>query len=112
MKTIDRETLAARLAGSDQPTLVEALPEKYFRDWHLPNAVNINHDQVRQRAAELLPDKHAEVVVYCASATCRNSDLAARQLTALGYTDVAVYKGGKAEWEAAGLPVAETLDAD
>lgn len=106
MKTISRETLAARLDGPAPPTLVEALPEKYFRQWHLPNAVNINHDEVRQRAPELLPDKHAEIVVYCASATCQNSHMVANQLGALGYTNVAVYQGGKAEWEEAQLPVA------
>lgn len=106
MKTINREDLAARLESRERPILVEALPEKYYRQWHLPNAVNINHDQVKQRALELLPDKHAEIVVYCASATCQNSDMVANQLGALGYTDVAVYKGGKAEWEEAQLPVA------
>ncbi|PAU75532.1 rhodanese-like domain-containing protein [Halomonas salipaludis] len=108
MKTINREDLAAHLEGQEQPILIEALPEKYFRQWHLPNAVNINHDQVRQLAPELLPNKQAMIVVYCASATCRNSDMVANQLEAMGYTDVAIYKGGKAEWEEAQLPVATT----
>ncbi|SDJ12004.1 rhodanese-like domain-containing protein [Billgrantia gudaonensis] len=105
MKTINREDLAARLEGRERPTLVEALPEKYFQQWHLPNAVNINHDQVRQRAPELLPNKQAAIVVYCASATCQNSHMAANQLEAMGYTDVTVYQGGKEEWEKAQLPV-------
>lgn len=105
MKTINREDLAARLEGRERPTLVEALPEKYFKQWHLPNAVNINHDQVRQRAPELLPNKQAAIVVYCASATCQNSHMAANQLEAMGYTDVTVYQGGKEEWEKAQLPV-------
>ncbi|MFC3284567.1 rhodanese-like domain-containing protein [Litchfieldella rifensis] len=108
MKTIDREALTARLDGPERPTLVEALPEKYFRQWHLPNAVNINHDEVKQRAPELLPDKNAEIVVYCASETCQNSHMVANQLTAMGYTNVAVYQGGKADWEAAQLPAATT----
>lgn len=106
MKTINREELAVRLESRERPILVEALPEKYFRQWHLPNAVNINHDQVKKRAPELLPNKQAAIVVYCASATCQNSDMVANQLEAMGYTDVAVYKGGKAEWEEARLPVA------
>lgn len=104
MKTISREALVARLNGPNQPTLVEALPEKYFRQWHLPNAININHDQVKQLASDLLPDKDAELVVYCASETCQNSHMVANQLVALGYNDVSVYKGGKADWEAAQMP--------
>lgn len=105
MKTITREQLAECLQTADQPILVEALPEKYFRQWHLPNAININHDQVKELAPRLLADKNASIVVYCASATCQNSDIVAKQLSAMGYVDVAVYKGGKADWEAARLPV-------
>lgn len=105
MKTITREDLSARLDGPARPILVEALPERYFRQWHLPNAIHLNHDEVRRRATSVLPDKYAEIVVYCASETCQNSHMAANQLVALGYTDVAVYRGGKADWEAGGLPV-------
>lgn len=43
------------------------------------------------------------VVVYCASATCMNSKAAAKLLTDLGYADVRVYEGGKADWADAGL---------
>jgi rhodanese-related sulfurtransferase len=43
--------------------------------------------------------------VYCASSTCRNSDIAANQLDALGYTDVRVYVEGKQDWIEAGLSV-------
>ena len=105
MKTISRDDLAAHLNHSPRPTLVEALPAKYYQQWHLPGAININHDQVKELAPTLLTDKNAEIVVYCASDTCRNSDMAGNQLVALGYTNVAVYKGGKADWEAGNLPV-------
>jgi len=50
---------------------------------------------VRNTAAALVPDKYATVVVYCASATCRNSDIAADQFDALGHTDVRAYVEGK-----------------
>lgn len=102
---IDRETLAAELRGSNPPRLVEALPERYFADTHLPGAVNIPHDAVDALAAALLPDLSAPVIVYCASATCRNSDIAAARLERLGYTSVRVYSGGKQDWADAGLPV-------
>jgi len=62
-------------------------------------------DQVRELAPALLPDLHAPVVVYCASDTCQNSHIAARVLEQIGYTDVAVYAGGKKDWSEAGLPV-------
>lgn len=99
MKLIDRHTLQQKL---ERVTLVEALPEKYWRDWHLPGARHLPHDQVRQLAPTVLPDKSAEIVVYCASRTCQNSHLAARVLEQLGYTNVAVYAGGKQDWQEAG----------
>ena len=98
-KQIDRDTLARKLAGAVRPVLVEALPEKYFRDWHLP------HDEVARLAPTVLPDKAAEIVVYCASRTCQNSHVAAAKLAQQGYENVAVYAGGKQDWSEAGLPV-------
>jgi rhodanese-related sulfurtransferase len=105
MKQIDRDTLARKLAGKVLPVFVEALPEKYFRDWHLPGARHLPHDEVARLAAAVLPDKSAEIVVYCASRSCQNSHVAASRLVQLGYENVAVYAGGKQEWSEAGLPV-------
>ncbi len=102
-KLITRDDLQQRLLSGDAPTLVEALPEKYFRDGHLPRAINIPHTEVAARAAAMLPDKSAPIVVYCASATCQNSHIAAKQLEQRGYTDVSVYAGGKQDWTEAGL---------
>jgi len=105
VQTITREDLSARLDRGDKVTLVEALPAKYYADKHLPGAINIPHDEVDALAPGLLPDKAAEIVVYCANSPCRNSGLAARRLADIGYTNVRDYDAGKADWIAAGLPV-------
>jgi rhodanese-related sulfurtransferase len=105
LKTIDRDQLQAKLGAPSDLVLVEALPAKYYNDGHLPGARHLPHDLVDALAAAALPDKNAEVVVYCASATCQNSHIAARRLAQLGYTSVAVYPGGKKDWSEAGLPV-------
>lgn len=102
---ITRNALKAKIERGDHFYLVEALPEKYYRDAHLPGALNMPHDQVAQLAPALLPDKGCEVVVYCANAPCRNSAIAAEQLQALGYVRVLEYAEGKQDWVDAGLPV-------
>ena len=102
-KLITREDLQQRLASSNPPIVVEALPEKYYREGHLPGALHLPHTEVAERAPALLADKQAAIVVYCASATCRNSHVAANLLEQRGYTDVAVYAGGKLDWTEAGL---------
>jgi rhodanese-related sulfurtransferase len=109
--TITRQQLTRKLVSAARPTLVEALPEKYYADKHLPNALNIPHEQVNALAPALLPDKNAEIVVYCANIQCQNSHIAAGRLTALGYSNVTVYRGGKQDWEDAGLPFDSTTES-
>ena len=103
-KSITREALAARIQAGNAPALLEALPERYYVQKHLPGALLFPHDQVAELAPRLLPDTATSIVVYCASRTCQNSHIAAQRLVQLGYTDVAVYAGGKQDWEEAGLP--------
>jgi len=105
LKQIDREELRRKLAGATRLVLVEALPEKYWRDWHLPGARHLPHDEVDRLAPSVLPDKTAEIVLYCASRSCRNSHVAAHRLAQLGYENVAVYLGGKQDWMDAGFPI-------
>lgn len=102
---ITRDELKRKLDRREALILVEALPEKYFRDAHLPGAINIPHDAVDALAPSLLPDKSARIVVYCANAPCRNSGLAAARLAELGYAEVRDYHEGKADWIEAGYAV-------
>lgn len=82
--------------------LVEALPEKYYDQGHLPGAIQMNYDEVDEKANSLLPDKSAFIVTYCASDTCPNSKYAAEALIKKGYTNVRKYVGGKKDWVDAG----------
>ena len=65
--TISREDLKAKLDREDDFILVETLSEEQYEHAHLPGAVNLPPDQVRELAGKVLPDKDADVVVYCAS---------------------------------------------
>jgi rhodanese-related sulfurtransferase len=104
-RTITRQDLHASIQSGRPPVIVEALGEGYYQKGHLPGAINISHDQVRGLAPDLLPDKSAAIVTYCASATCQNSHIAAETLRAMGYSDVSVYVEGKQDWVEAGLPL-------
>ena len=104
-RNIERSELQAALAAQAAPQLLEALDEAYYRKAHLPGAIALPLSRLADIARERLRDKNAALVVYCASSTCRNSDIAARGLIALGYRNVSVYTAGKADWIEAGLPV-------
>ena len=107
---ISREDLYRRITNGDRPILVEALGAGYYTDAHLPGAINIPPGHVDRLAATLLPDRQAQIVVYC-TGTGASSDAVARRLEELGYTAVAVYAGGKEDWVEHGLPV-ERLNTD
>jgi rhodanese-related sulfurtransferase len=68
VRTISRDELKAAL-DQGAVTLIETLPEPYFRHTHLPGALNLPPDEIEARAPVLLPDKNAAVVLYCASPT-------------------------------------------
>lgn len=93
-----------RRIDEGKATVVEALPESSYREAHLPGALLLPHDEVDQLAPGLLPDRQAEIIVYCASATCANSGIAAKRLAELGYPNVHTYEDGKQDWVDAGLP--------
>ena len=67
--TISRDELKAQIDRHDNFTLVEALQEEAYRAAHLPGAINIPASKVRELAPGLLPDKNANIVVYCAKPT-------------------------------------------
>ena len=102
---IDREELKQKLDHPKKIVLVDALAEDEFRKLHLPGAINIPADQVRRIAAELIPNKDVEVIVYCAGLQCHASDTAANEFNAMGYSNVRRYVGGKQDWLKAHLPV-------
>ncbi len=104
MQTISRDELQREMAAGTV-VVVEALPDTYYADGHLPGARNLPLDDIVDHAGDVLPDRTASVVAYCTGTSCPNSRIAAEQLTKLGYTDVRAYEGGKEDWTAADLPL-------
>lgn len=109
-QTISRDDVKARIDVGDV-IVIEALPASYYEDAHLPGAINIPHDQVEELAPQLLGDKRATIIVYCADLACPNSTLAARRLGRLGYENVFDYAEGKSDWTEAGLPTESGVKA-
>jgi len=68
-KTISRDELKQKIDRKDDFTLVETLPKMAYDHAHLPGAINLPPDQLNVLAPTLLPDKNADIVVYCASPT-------------------------------------------
>jgi len=67
--TISRDELKLKIDRRANFLLVETLPAATYHHAHLPGAINLPPDQVTQLASKLLPDKAADIVVYCAKPT-------------------------------------------
>ncbi|GAA4529239.1 cytosine permease [Amycolatopsis samaneae] len=107
---IGREELK-RAMDEDAVIVVDTMPVAYYEREHLPGARNIPGFPY-ERAAEftdahapdVVPDKTATIVVYCANTPCRNSEFVGTRLVELGYADVRKYREGIEDWVAAGHP--------
>lgn len=66
---ITREELKGRIDRRERFVLVEALPEFMYSQGHLPGAINIPPPRVTELARKLIPDRSAEIIVYCANDT-------------------------------------------
>jgi rhodanese-related sulfurtransferase len=62
--SITREELHAKIQRGDAIHLFEVLPRMYWRKHHLPGARSLPLDELAS-IATLVPDKRAEIVVYC-----------------------------------------------
>ncbi len=65
---ITREELMSRLRDPSL-TIVDARYRDLYLEEHLPRAINLPVPEVDELAANALPDKDAEIAVYCASFT-------------------------------------------
>lgn len=103
ISTITRDELKAKMESGDEFKLVDTLPEADFKKQHLPGAINLPVERIRELDPHVLPNKNDNIVVYCADSTCHASDIAARDLAVRGYTNIQRYVGGKRDWIEAGL---------
>ena len=69
LKTISRDELKQKIDRKDDFHLVETLPPTAYHHNHLPGAVNLPPESVTELASQPLPDKSADIVVYCANPT-------------------------------------------
>ena len=85
----------ARLDTGDPVVLLDVRTEAEFAEGHIPGAVCLPLDALERDAARVLPDKSAEILVYCRSGA--RSAKAVRTLASLGYTHAADF-GGIQSW--------------
>jgi rhodanese-related sulfurtransferase len=93
-------------AGADQPYVLDVRTPDEFAAGHVPGAVNIPHDQLAKRLAEVPKDR--DVVLYCRSG--RRAELAGEVLAGNGYSRLQHLEGDIVAWVDNGRPVEKPRD--
>ena len=65
--TISTEDLKAKLDRKESIKVVETLAPERYREAHIPGALNIPPEKIKELAPQLLPNKNAEIITYCTS---------------------------------------------
>ena len=75
--------------------ILDVRTQEEYDQGHIPGAIVISHDEIEEKAEEVLTDKKQLILVYCRSG--RRSKLAAEALVELGYTNIKEF-GGIIDW--------------
>jgi len=96
VEPVTQEALMSRLgSGATAPFVLDVRSPEEFASGHVPGAVNIPHDQIAARLAEVPKDR--DVVLYCRSG--RRTALAGQVLADNGYTRLKHLEGDIAAWQ-------------
>jgi rhodanese-related sulfurtransferase len=102
-QTITRDELRAGLdAGTI--TAVDALPESYYAQQHIPGALNLVADDVAARAAALLPDRDGRHRHLLQQHRVRQQRSRRHRPHQARLHHVRTYAEGIQDWVEAGLP--------
>ena len=81
--------------SEDGYIILDARTQEEYDQGHIPGAIVISHEEIAEKAEEVLTDKEQLILVYCRSG--RRSKIAAEALVELGYTNIKEF-GGINDW--------------
>jgi len=87
---------AKRIMDSEEGYIIlDVRTQEEYDEGHIPGAIVISHEEIGEKAEEVLTDKNQLILVYCRSG--RRSKIAAEALVELGYTNIKEF-GGISDW--------------
>ncbi len=101
---ITADDLLGRLASVQAPVLLDVRTAVEFSSGHIAGALNIPHEQLPARAAELETHRERDIVIYCRSGV--RAGHAARALQKSGFVRLALLSGHFQGWQSSGHPLA------
>ena len=65
-RTVSTKDLKSKI-DKREITVVETLAPERYPEAYIPGALNIPPERIKELAPELLPNKNAEIIAYCAN---------------------------------------------
>ena len=81
--------------SEDGYIILDVRTQEEYDQGHIPGAIVISHEEIMEKAEDVLTDKDQLILVYCRSG--RRSKIAAEALAELGYTNIREF-GGINDW--------------
>ena len=92
---ITAEEAKAIMDSEEGYVILDARTQEEYDQGHIPGAIVISHEEIMEKAEDVLTDKDQLILVYCRSG--RRSKIAAEALVELGYTNIKEF-GGIIDW--------------
>ena len=96
IKELSPEDVRALVKGG--AVVIDVRDKEEFGSGHIAGAVNISRGMLEMRVGEVVPDKNAQVVCYCAGGN--RGALATDTLVKMGYRNAVSIAGGLRAYEA------------
>ena len=92
---ITAEKAKQRIDSGELITILDVRTKEEFDEKHIEGAILIPNEEIMNEPPSQLPDKNAEILIYCRSGN--RSRQAAEKLISMGYTNVKDF-GGINDW--------------
>ena len=88
-----------------EAVFVDARAPYHFNEGHIPGAVNVPVNRVKETLSVLPTDRNAQLITYCGSINCPNVYQLMHLLWEEGYRNVQFFPSGIFGWEMSGYPL-------
>ncbi len=88
---ISQQEAKERMDKNSKVIILDVRTPQEFKDGHIAKAINVPNENINTEPPKELPDKNAEILVYCRSG--HRSKQASDKLVQMGYTNIYDFGG-------------------
>ena len=99
---VSQDEILRMIDAGTAPLILDVRTAEEFAEGHVPGAINISHDELAERLAEVEAAKEVGLIVYCRSG--RRAGIAEELLLGDGFSNVQHLDGDMLAWLEANRP--------